>query len=150
MADLLRDYGERWTFEPATVGSPAVATGFTRVFPGSVVVVSLRKKFVLVTDGNAANRIVRVEYLNASGDVFAAVAAPALQVASITTRYTFGVGLQTFGAASAAFMGGPLPDFVLMDGLALRVVIAAVQAGDQISGASLFVAQATVRPDEGE
>lgn len=149
MADLLRDYGERWTFEPATVGSPAVATGFTRTFPGSEVTRVLSVSFVLVTDANAANRIVRVEYLNASGDVFAAVAAPFLQVASITTRYTFAVGLQTFGAASAAFMGGPLPDFVLMDGLAVRVAIAAVQAGDQLSGASLFVAQSTVRPDEG-
>src|SRR5215211_5628685 len=101
MADLLRDYGDRWTFEPVTIGSPAVATGFTKRVAGSDVWRVLSVSFVLVADGNAA-----------------------------------------------AHIGGPLPDLILMDGLAVRVAVTAIQAGDQLSGISLFVAQSTVRPGE--
>ena len=148
MADLLRDYGDRWTFEPVTIGSPAVATGFTKRVAGSDVWRVLSVSFVLVADGNAASRIARVEYLNAAGDVFAAVASPFTVTAGVTSRLTFAVGLQQFGANAAAHIGGPLPDLILMDGLAVRVAVTAIQAGDQLSGISLFVAQSTVRPDE--
>lgn len=141
----VRHYSDWRQHEPITVGSPAVATGFTHVVPQAVVQRVVLVSFVLVADGNAANRIPRVEYLNAAGAVFAAVAAPFAITAGVTARFTFAIGIQQFGAAAAAQIGCALPDLLLMDGLAVRVAVAAIQAGDQISGASLFVDQSPVR-----
>lgn len=130
-----------WKHEPVTIASPAVATGFAYRVPGSEAQRVFTVSFVLVTDANVAARIARVEFLNASSDVFAAVASPFTQAASKTTRYTFGVGMQQYGANDAAFIGAPIPDLFLRDGLSLRVAVTAIQAGDQISGISVFVAQ---------
>lgn len=134
-----------WRYEPVTVGSPAVALGFTHDIPFSEIQRVLGISFQLVTDANAANRIARVEYLNASGAVFFTVASPFTVTASLTSRLNFGVGLQQFGANAAAQIGGPLPDFPLCGGLAVRVAVASIQVADQVQGISLYVAQRTVR-----
>jgi hypothetical protein len=131
--------------EPRAIPTPAVATGFTYVVPGTVRERIMAVSFVLVADANAANRLPRVEYLNAAGDVFASVAAPFVLTATLTSRFTFAVGLQQFGANAAAQIGGPLPPLKLNSGLSVRVSVGAVQAGDQISVASLFVDQWPVR-----
>ena len=140
-----RHHDEDYAHEPITIGSPPVATGFTHVVPGSSRQRIVAVSFILVADANAANRIARVEYLNAAGAVFFAVAAPFTVTANITSRLNFGIGVQQFGANAAAQIGGPLPDFNLAAGLAVRVAVTAIQAGDQISGASLFVDQWAVR-----
>jgi uncharacterized membrane protein YjjP (DUF1212 family) len=113
--------------------------------PSSTVQRIVSVSFVLVADANAANRIARVEYLNAAGDVFFAVAAPFTVTAAVTSRLSFAIGMPQYGANAAAQIGGPLPDFLLIGGLALRVAVASIQAGDQISGASLFVDQLPIR-----
>ena len=141
----VRHYDEWVQHEPVTIGSPAAGSGFTHTVPGSTVQRVRSLSFLLTNDGNAANRLPRVEFLNASGEVFAAVAAPFTIPANVAARYTFGVGLQQYGANGAAQIGGPIPDYKLSAGLALRVVIANVQAGDQISVASLFVDQFPLR-----
>lgn len=140
-----RHYDADYAHEPITIGSPAVATGFTHRVTGATRQRIITVSFVLVADANAANRIPRVEYLNAAGDVFAAVAAPFTVTANITSRLTFGIGIVQFGANAAAQIGASLPDLHLNAGLAVRVAVAAIQAGDQISGASLFVDQWAVR-----
>lgn len=137
-------YGE-WRYEPVTIGSPAVALGFTYTAPFSETTRVLGASFQLVTDANAANRIARLEYLNAAGAVFFTVASPFTVTANLTSRLNFGVGLQQFGANAAAQIGGPLPDFPLCGGLAVRLAVTAIQAGDQVQGISLYVAQRTVR-----
>lgn len=141
----IRHYDDWRQHEPITVGAPAVATGFTHRVPGSTVQRIRSVSFVLVADANAANRIARVEYLNAAGDVFAAVGSPFTVTAAVTSRLTFAIGLQQFGANAAAQIGGPLPDFLLQAGLAIRVAVASIQAGDQLSGISLFVDQLPIR-----
>jgi hypothetical protein len=103
--------------------------------------------FVLVADANAANRIPRVEYLDAAGNVFAAVAAPFVLTATLTARFTFAIGILQFGANAAAQIGASLPDLKLNPGLAVRVAVTGIQATDQISGAALFVDQWAVRDD---
>jgi hypothetical protein len=113
--------------------------------PSSVVQRIVAVSFVLVADANAANRIARVEYLNAAGDVFFAAAAPFTVTAGVTSRLNFGIGIQQFGANAAAQIGGPLPDFMLIGGLAVRVAVASIQVGDQISAASLFADQWPIR-----
>lgn len=130
---------------PITVGAPAAGSGFTHAVPGATFQRVRVVSFLLTTDGNAASRLPRVEFLNAAGDVFAAVAAPFTLAASLAARFTFGIGLNQYGANNAAQIGGPLPDVLLESGLAVRVAIASVQAGDQVSGSSLFVDQYPVR-----
>lgn len=143
-------YVDGWKSEPVTIASPAVATGFTYRVPGSEAQRVIALSFVLVSDGNAGSRIARVEFLNSSAAVMAAVASPFTQSASKTTRYTFAVGTQQFGANDAAFIGAALPDLFLRDGLAVRVAVTAIQAGDQISGISAFVAQRDTDTDRAE
>jgi hypothetical protein len=140
-----RPYDADYSHEVITVGSPAVATGFSRTVPGASRWRVQSVSFVLVADANAANRIARVEYLDASGAVFAAVAAPFTVTANITSRLTFGIGIVQFGANAAAQIGASLPNLRLNPGLSVRVAVAAIQAGDQISGAALFVDQWAVR-----
>jgi hypothetical protein len=77
--------------------------------------------------------------------VFYVAASPFLIVANTTTRFNFAVGQMQFGANSAAQIGAGLPDFILNSGLAVRVAVTGVQAGDQISGVSLFLDQWPVR-----
>jgi hypothetical protein len=140
-----RPYDPDYSHEPITIGAPAVATGFTHVVPGATRQRIVSVSFVLAADANAANRIPRVEFLNAAGAVFFAVAAPFTVTANVTSRLNFGIGIQQFGANAAAQIGAGLPAFKLNAGLAVRVAVAAIQAGDQISGASLFVDQWAVR-----
>jgi hypothetical protein len=140
-----RPYDADYSHEVITVGSPVVATGFTRTVPGASRWRVQSLSFVLVADANAANRIARVEYLDAAGAVFAAVAAPFTVTANITSRLTFGIGIVQFGANAAAQIGASLPNLRLNPGLSVRVAVAAIQAGDQISGAALFVDQWAVR-----
>jgi hypothetical protein len=142
---LERPYDADYSHEPITIGSPPVATGFTHTVPGASRQRIVTVSFVLVADANAANRIARVEYLNAAGAVFFAVAAPFTVTANITSRLNFGVGIQQFGANAAAQIGASLPPLELNAGLAVRVAVTAIQVGDQISGASLFVDQWAVR-----
>jgi hypothetical protein len=144
-----RPHHDGRTSEPVTIASPAVATGFTHTFPKSEVTRVVSVSFVLVADGNAANRICRVEYLKTEGIVFFAVAAPFTVTAGVTSRLNFGIGVQQFGANAAAQIGAALPDFELQGGCSVRVAVTAVQAGDQISAASLFVDQWPVRVDDG-
>lgn len=132
--------------EPVTIGSPAVASGFTYRFSGAEVTKLISVSFVVVTDANAASRIPRVEFLDSTGAVFFAVAAPFTQAATKTTRYNFGIGVEQFGANDAAQMGAGLPEFHLTENEAIRVAVAAIQAGDQLSGIHLFVDQRSVRP----
>lgn len=131
--------------EPITVGSPAAGAGFTHPVPGAATQRIRTVSFRLVNAAAAANRIPRVEFLDAAGAVFAAVAAPFKTTTGVTSRFTFGIGLNQYGADDAAQIGGPLPDLELIAGLAVRVVVGAMNAGDQIDGAALFVEQLAVR-----
>jgi hypothetical protein len=141
---LERPYDADYSHEVITIGSPAVATGFTHVVPGA----SRQRASRLV---RARGRRERREPDRARGVPergrrgVLRVAAPFTVTANITSRLNFGIGIQQFGANAAAQIGAGLPAFKLNAGLAIRVAVTAIQAGDQISGASLFVDQWAVR-----
>lgn len=129
-----------------SVANPAVGLGFTIPTSGAGEQIVQSLSFVLVSNGNAANRIPRVEFLDSNATVVAAIASPFLQTASHTIRYTFAVGIQQFGANDAAFIGAALPPFKLDVSMSVRVAIAAVDAADQVSAVSLVAARWPVRP----
>src|SRR6266576_5273340 len=97
--------------------------------------------FRLVTDGNAASRIVVFSFTDASGTVIFPVASPFTQAAAKTTDYTFAVGIQQFGANDAANIGAGIPALKLYVGLSVAVTITAKQAGDQVSRIRLGLSQ---------
>lgn len=136
-----------WQGEPITVGSPAAGLGFTYTVPGSEVQRVMGVSFVLVNAVAVASRIPRVEYVDGSGTVFFAVAAPFVTTSGKTARFNFGVGLNQFGADDAAQIGAGLPPFTLTAGNSVRVAVTAINASDQISGVHVFVEQMHVRDD---
>lgn len=102
--------------------------------------------FTLVSDANAASRIVVFQFHDGSGTSYAPVAAPFVQTASHTSRYTFAVGIQQFGANDAANIGAGIPPVRLDVGYGITVTIAAKQATDQVSAVALLLSQWAVRP----
>lgn len=134
----------RLSHEVVTVGSPVAGAGFTRTVPGDVLWIVRSVSFSMVNAAAAASRIPRVEFLDGSGSVFFAVAAPFHTTTGVTSRFSFGVGINQFGAIDAANIGAPIPELTLVGGLAVRVAVTAMNAGDQISGAALFVDQLPV------
>jgi hypothetical protein len=127
--------------------TPAVASGFTYTVGGKYWERIVSVDFKLVTDGNAANRIVTLAYQDQDAREFARTASPFAQAAGITTQYGFGIGMMQFGAASAASIGGPLPSLFLRPGHKLVVSIAAVQAGDQVSLVTLYIERFPTGPE---
>lgn len=138
---------DRWQHEPVSIGSPAAGQGFTYTLPKTCVAVVRSVSFTLVNAAAAGSRIPRLEFLTNEGAVFASVAAPFTTGNAVTSRFTFAVGIQQFGANDAAAIGAPIPKYVLEDGAAVRVAIAAVNVADQVSGVFAFVDQLPIRPD---
>ncbi len=73
--------------------------------------------------GNAATRIPFFEVLDWSGAIVCMVQTPYTLIATNVSQVSFGVGVQQFGANSAAAMGAGIPPLRLGDGM--RVVLGA-------------------------
>lgn len=141
--------GREWQHPRSAIqslASPLAGLGFTIPTSGAVEQIIQSLSFVLVSSSATASRIPRVEFLDPDGTVFAAVASPFTQTATHTIRYTFAVGIQQFGANDAAFIGAALPPFKLDVSMSVRLAIAAVDAADQVSAASLVALRWPVRP----
>jgi hypothetical protein len=126
--------------------SPAAGAGFRFTVPGTYVTMVQAISFRLVTAADVANRVAVVSFLDSNGTPYAPIAAPFTQAASLTTDYTFAVGIQQFGANNAANIGAGLPPLRLQAGISVAVSIVNVAATDQISQARLLLAQWPVRP----
>lgn len=131
--------------QPISIPAVAVASGFTYNVPRSETQLLLAVTFQLVTDANAANRRVVVNYRDSNNTTFAAIPAPFIQTATLTTVYTFALGASVGGDDGAANIGGALPYLPLKGGESVVVTITNVQAGDQASSIRLFVLQDHVR-----
>lgn len=136
----------RW--EARVVGLPGAAAtaGVSYVIPGASRIRLRAVTFKLVTLAGVANRIAVVSLFKASGDAVVSVAAPFVQTASKTSLYTFGEGLQQFGANDAARIGGPFVGGCLPENLTLAVSVLAAQAGDVLSGVRLLLEQHVEQP----
>lgn len=115
------------------LANPAAGVGFSIPTPGTVEQELQALTFTVVSDANAASRIVVVKFLDPTGVSFTEVASGFTQAASKTSVYTFAVGIQEFGANDAANIGVPIPALQLDVTLSLSVSITGVQVGDQVS-----------------
>jgi len=95
--------------------------------------------FTLVTDGNAANRAVTVDYADNAGRVVCSNGFGAVVVAS-TTQVCCGkaaLGVSDFAAGTTVFF--PIEPLFLDGGHAIQINVASKQAGDQLSAIVLTV-----------
>ena len=122
-------------------GRPAAGGGFTYQQPGSERQLIALVAFRLVTSAAVANRLVTVAFKGGDGVVIGTFGAGFTQAASLTTDYTFGVGLNAYGANGAAAIGAPLPLLWFQDPISVVASVAAVDAGDQISNVRVTVIQ---------
>jgi hypothetical protein len=123
---------------PAVLGS----AGLTFHLPAGAVSQIGSFCFTLVTDGNAANRQVVVEVVDGLKVPVFAVAAPAVQAASLTVVYSFAPLVPAFGTAALGAMGGPfISRAAEADNLTVTVTVGAHQVGDKITGGRLLAKQ---------
>jgi hypothetical protein len=123
------------------IPTPAVASGFSYTYSTSEYWLLRSLCFQMVTDANAANRIVSLDLIDGAGNKIGRYSSGFTQTATLTTVYTFALDIATYGANAAASIGAPTPEIWLHPGAKLTVNVAAVQAGDQISAINLAVDQ---------
>lgn len=132
--------------EVVGLSSPAAGAALTYIVPGAVQQQVLSVSFTYTASAQAANRVPFVRFLDAGGVPFCDVGTPYVLVASDSSRVTFGVGVQQFGADSAARIGAAIPEMWLQDGLRLQISATAIDAADTITNARLYVCQRPVQP----
>lgn len=132
--------------EPITLPSPVAGSGLTHTVPGTVMEQVLSVSFVYSCSGAAGTRVPRIDFLDYGGVPFASVQTPFTLIATNVCRVTFGVGVQQFGAASAAEIGAGIPAMCLGDGLSWTLTATGILAADTITAARAFVRQWRVRP----
>ncbi len=98
--------------------------------------------FRLVTDANAATRIINMHGFDGTDIIYNAMPS-ATQIASINNQYHFnaGIGRSTTGGSSANQLIPINSDFILKIGESVRTTIANIQVGDQISDVRIRVKQ---------
>lgn len=124
--------------ELVPIDNPAAGGGFTRTIDGRYTVRPLALHFRLVTDANAGNRTVFVQYTDTNGVAFASMLAPVNVAASTTIDFSFWRGLGQPDWIGTTPIVVPLLDAFLLPSWAIVVSIDTVKAGDQISRVRLY------------
>ncbi len=132
-----------WEFhgenEPVALGSPAAGANLTATVPGSVEWEVQSVSFLYTASSNSATRIPFFKVVDWGGTIVCMVQTPYTLVASDASQISFGVGVQQFGANSAANIGAGIPALRLGDGMRIVLGATAINATDQISAARIFV-----------
>lgn len=124
--------------ELSKIPQPAVATGFDYVIGTQYSERPIAFSFVLTTDSNTANRQVAVQLLTPALHVIAALPIASVQAASLVYTYTFMAQLSSATAVQALTVMSPLFNWVIPSSYIIRVSIASVQVGDQITQAHIY------------
>lgn len=130
------------------VPSPAAGQFGSHEVPGATAQKVVALGFTFAAGAAAANRQPTVEFSAPDGSVIVAVSLPFNVIANGSTFASFGVGLMQFGANTSAFMGGPLPDVWLSNGMTVSVGAVGIQAADTLTAVRLLVAQYRFPPEE--
>lgn len=134
-------HGRQGAARVVAVSGAAAAAGVEHPLPGVEQFRVHAVTFKLTTAAGVANRRPVLELLDSSGTAVAAVAAPFTLSAGKTSTFTFGAGLQQFGANDAEQIGGPFVAGWLAGNLTIGVTVAAAQAGDAIADVRLLLEQ---------
>ena len=115
------------------VPSPAAGAGFTFTPSGRNFNRIRTVCFQVVTSSAVASRIVYLDVIDGGGSRLGRFSSGFTQTASLTTIYTFGLGMNVYGADAAASLGAPLAPLWLELGGRVTVGITAVDSSDQVS-----------------
>lgn len=118
--------------------SPAAAANFQEDIGGSFFTRFLGVFCRVVTDANAADRTVAIEYRDHEDQRLMLAGAPVAQTASTTTDYVFSAWLGQSDWSVISTVLVPLPPLLLLPTWDMRIVVNGVQAGDQISRVRLL------------
>lgn len=124
-----------------SVPNPGAGNELSYSFPGSEDSRLRAVTFQLVTSATVATRTVFLDYVDGSGVVIARHSSGFTQTAGLTTLYTFGVGINAYGANAAANIGSPLIDLLLRHGMKVQTTIVNLDSGDVISNVRLVLDQ---------
>lgn len=119
--------------ELVTIDNPAAGGGLTRVIEAGYTVRPLALHFRIVTDGNAGNRTVYVQFQDDGGVAFASMLAPVNVAASTTVDFSFWRGLGQADWIGTTPILVPLMEAFLPPAYKIVVSIDTVKAGDQLS-----------------
>jgi hypothetical protein len=131
------------------LANPAAGGGFRHRFDGSVVTVVRSIAFTLVTSATVAARIATVAFAGPTDVPFATFASPYTVAASLTSLFTFAVGVNQAGANNAGAIVLPIPEYRLEVGTSVVVTVGAVDTTDQVGTVWLALEQWPVRPPIG-
>ena len=118
---------------PFRIADPAVATVATRSFDGVGLRRLLSLVFTLATDSNVASRYVTVEYQGKDGKAFSVAAAGVTVSASSTQRFAGSAWRGEGEWATGTDVLVSLLPVLVFPGDVLTIVVANIQAGDQLS-----------------
>jgi hypothetical protein len=113
--------------------SPVVATDFTQTVDGAFYARLVGVFVRLVTDGNAANRQVVVEYRDQGANRYDVSGPNATQAATLTVDYCFSAYAPEEKTAVDGTTIVPLHPLLLLPTDSFRIHVANVQVGDQLS-----------------
>src|SRR5262249_582497 len=135
-AQIEKQYGQH-----VGIPQPAAGAGFSYTDSVSEYWMLRSLCFQILTDANAANRIVFMDLIDPANVKLGRFSTGFNQTATTTTVYTFGTDIGAYGANGAASLGSPVAKLWLHPGSKLTVGITNVQAGDQVSAINLAVDQ---------
>lgn len=129
---------EEW-FQLVTVPDPAAGQPVTRKTPGEVFerVTTFRYKFV--TSAAAGSRFPAMSILDGDGTIIIHVESNVAVGPGATGFMNFFVGAGAAVYVSSGDNTAPIPDFMMAPGFQIQGSITQQLAGDQISGARLYV-----------
>jgi hypothetical protein len=119
--------------------SPAAGANYAYSVPGDYWMRVLGVLFTLVTDGNAANRAVTVDFINARGTTYMSNGFGAVITASTTQVIQFQIGRTVAEWAANTTIFAPLTDLFLQSGSQVQITVGSKQATDQLSAIHLAV-----------
>ena len=119
--------------ERNVAASPAVATDFTQTVDGAFYVRLVGVFVRLVTDANAANRQVVVEYRDVANNRYDVSGPNATQAATLTVDYCFSAYAPEEKTAVDGTTLVPLHPLLLLPTDNFRIHVTNVQVGDQLS-----------------
>jgi hypothetical protein len=113
--------------------SPAAGVAFTFALEGRWFVRLAAISFRLVTDANAANRVVSVNIEDPLGNVLATTTAALTQAATKTVDYTFLAGVGVVASITDVIALGPLPQVLARPTDVIAVRPSNIQVGDALT-----------------
>ncbi len=131
-------YG-RGRARPIPLPSPAAgAAPATVKVPGSAYWHVKTVTLQLVTSATVANRLVAIDYRDADGVILFRHPAPVVQIAGLTTRYSWGLNYPA-GLSPAGAFTAPLCGLFLEPGYQVVFTVTAIDATDAVTGVALVV-----------